>query len=63
MSLCGQRDTEDDGRNACEFFCLTQQIVECQAIYVGEMILQENRLGLICLTKFNAAAALVTSFA
>ena len=39
-SLFGQRDTEDDGGNTCEFFCLMQQIVERQAIYVGEMILQ-----------------------
>ena len=24
MGLYGQRDTEDDGRNACQFFCPTQ---------------------------------------
>src|SRR6266705_5513632 len=45
-SLCGQWDTEDDGRNACEFLCLMQQIVECQAIYVGEMIPQEKQVRL-----------------
>ena len=45
-SLCGQWGTEDDGRNAREFFCFMQHIVECQAISVGEMILQEKQVGL-----------------
>src|SRR5579859_341690 len=46
MGLCGQRDAEDDGRNACQFLCLTQQLVECQTICVGELILQEKQVGL-----------------
>jgi len=45
-SLFRQRDTDDDSRSASEFSCLMQQIVECQAIHVGEMILQEKQVGL-----------------